>query len=388
MLALAGHFHDTGAGTASPRAYQFVWNDDTIAANQFAAVLTSASAAVASSLDTQGEGVPVVVYNSLSIAREDLVEAAIAFPGGIPKAVRVYGPDGKETPAQLEDGKVVFLAKTPSTGYAVYNVRPAKEARPNGELHVTERTLENARYRVQIDSNGDVASIYDKSLAKELLSAPMRMAISTDAPRHNPAWNIDFDQEQASPRSYVGGAARIRVRENGAARAAIEVERETEDSRFIQTISLAAGDAGNRVELSYAIDWKTARANLKQTFPLSASNPNATYNWEIGTIQRPNAQERQFEVASHRWIDLTDKSGSFGVMLLTDCKNGSDKPDNRTIRVTLLRSPGSQPNADGSPSSYTDQVTQGLGVIMNLRWVWRLIPATGAVRRRTGRRTG
>ncbi len=36
--------------------------------------------------------------------------------------------------------------------------------------------------------------------------------------------------------------------------------------------------------------------------------------------------ERQFEVVSHRWIDLTDKSGSFGATILTDCKNGSDKP--------------------------------------------------------------
>ena len=30
MLELAGHFHDTAAGTATPRAYQFAWNDDVI----------------------------------------------------------------------------------------------------------------------------------------------------------------------------------------------------------------------------------------------------------------------------------------------------------------------------------------------------------------------
>jgi alpha-mannosidase len=81
----------------------------------------------------------------------------------------------------------------------------------------------------------------------------------------------------------------------------------------------------------------------------------------VGTIQRPNATERQFEVASHRWIDLTDKSGSFGATILTDCKNGSDKPNDNTIRVTLVRSPGIRPPANGGPSGYTDQANQDWG---------------------------
>ncbi len=127
----------------------------------------------------------------------------------------------------------------------------------------------------------------------------------------------------------------------------------------MQTVSLAAGEAGNRVEFANSIDWRTLSANLKATLPLAASNPDATYNWDIGTIERPNAQPRQFEVASHRWIDLTDKSGSFGVNVLTDCKNGSDKPNDNTIRLTLLRSPALPEN--GGPSPYSDQANMDWG---------------------------
>jgi alpha-mannosidase len=361
MLELAGHFHDLGAGTATPRAYQFTWNDDLIAANQFGTVLTSASAAVASGLNTSGRGTPVILYNSLNVAREDLVEARVSFPGGTPKAVHVLDPEGVEMPSQIEDGKVLFVAKVPSVGYVVYDIVPAQKATPNPTLKVTERSLENARYRVQINEDGDVASIFDKNLNKELLSAPMRLAISNDAPSIYPAWNMDFDQEQAAPRSFVGGPAQIRIKENGPARVSIEVTRNAEHSRFVQTISLAAGDAGNRVEIAYAIDWRTLSANLKQTIPLSASNADATYNWEVGTIQRPTAQERQFEVASHRWIDLTDANGSFGTTILTDCKNGSDKPSDNTIRLTLLRSPGTLPDRNGRPSPYSDQANQDWG---------------------------
>jgi alpha-mannosidase len=361
MLELAGHFHDTGAGTATPRAYEFAWNDDTIVANQFAGVLTSATEAIAAGLNTDIAGTPIVVFNPLNIAREDLVEATISFPNGTPKAVRVAGADGKEVPAQITDGKVLFLAKLPSVGYSVYSVVPAESASPASSLKVTNSSLENARYRVQLDANGDVSSIFDKSLNKELLSRPIRLAISNDVPKVYPAWNMEFEDEQAPPRTYVSGPAKVRIKENGPARVSLEISRDTEGSKFVQTISLATGDAGNRVEFGNAIDWRTLGANLKAVFPLSASNENATYNWDIGTIQRPNAFDRQFEVASHRWIDLTDKSGGFGTTILTDFKNGSDKRDDNTIRLTLVRSPGMQPAANGRPQNYTDQANQDWG---------------------------
>jgi alpha-mannosidase len=361
MLELAGHFHDTGAGTATPRSYQYAWNDDAIVANQFAGILTDATAAVASGLDTDVAGTPLVIFNPLNIEREDVVAANVVFPHGKPKAVRVSDPQGREVPSQLEDGKVLFVAKVPSVGYAVYSVLPVETSNEQSTLKATNSSIENVRYRVRLNEQGDVSSIYDKDLKGELLAAPIRLAISNDAPKVYPAWNMEFEQEQAAPRSYVGGQAQIRIKEHGPVRVSLEVSREAEGSKFVQTVSLSAGDAGNRVEFGNSIDWRTLSANLKATFPLSASNENATYNWEIGTVQRPNAQERQFEVASHRWIDLSDKTGGFGTTVLTDCKNGSDKPNDNTLRLTLMRSPGMQPPPNGRPQTYTDQANQDWG---------------------------
>ena len=362
-LVMGGQFHDTAAGTATPRAYEFAWNDDVIALNQFADVLTSATQAIASALDTRGAGIPLVVYNSLNIAREDVVEAAVSFPGGTPKAVRVSGPDGRIVPSQIEGGKVLFLASAPSAGYAVYHMERAAAPAHETELKVTDNSLENARYRVSLNADGDVASIFDKGLNRELLSAPMRLAISNDAPSQAPAWNMDFDQEQAAPRTYVSGPAKVRIVERGPVRVAIEVSREAEGSRFTETVRLAAGNAGQRVEFSEAIEWHTHSANLKAVFPLAASNENATYNWEAGAIERPTANERQFEVASHYWVDLTDKSGGYGATILTDVKNASDKRDDRTIRLTLLRTPGFPTEVGSRPRqrAYSDQLSQDWG---------------------------
>jgi alpha-mannosidase len=360
-LLLAGQFHDSMAGTATPQSYNYIWNDDAVAMNQFSGVITSATEAIASAMDTQASGTPIVVFNSLGIAREDLAEADVNFTGTAPNAVRVTNPAGKQVPAQVvraENGvaRVLFAAKTPSVGFAVYDVQPLVNAAidAESELKVTDSSLENARYRVHLNEEGDVSSIFDKKTNKELLHSPVRLAISTDNPAQWPAWNMDFEDEQHSPRSYVSGPAKIRVTERGPVRVAIEVERETEGSKFIQTIRLASGDAGNRVEFGNVIDWHTTDANLKAVFSLNATNKNATYNWDIGTIERPNEFDRQFEVASHQWIDLTDQSGAFGAMILTDAKSASDKPDDNTVRLTLVRTPGTR-------GGYTDQGSQDLG---------------------------
>ncbi len=354
-LVMGGHFHDIAAGTATPKSYEFAWNDDAIAMNQFAGVLTNATEGVAAALNTQTKGVPLVIFNPLNIARQDPVEATVEFPSGMPKSVHVTGPDGKSVPAQISGNKILFLASVPSVAYTVYDVQPgAAVTGAEPHLRVSKEGLENEYYRVKLNADGDVASIFDKHLGRELLSAPARLAISYDNPAQWPAWNMDWDQEQAAPKEFVGGPTQIRVVEDGPVRVALEVSRETAGSRFVQTISLSAGDAGKRVEFGNVIDWNTRESNLKATFPLAASNHVATYNWDIGTIERPTAEPKKFEVPSHQWIDLTDSSGTFGATILTDCKNGSDKPTDNTIRLTLIRTPG-------TAGGYGDQATQDVG---------------------------
>ena len=47
-------------------------------------------------------------------------------------------------------------------------------------------------------------------------------------------------------------------------------------------------------------------------------------------------------------------SGEYGATVLTDSKNGSDKPNDKTLRLTLLRTPG-------VAGGYPDQATQDIG---------------------------
>ena len=353
-LALAGHFHDVAAGTATPRAYQYAWNDDIIAGNQFAAVFANSTEAVVSAMDTSGNGTPVTIFNALNVPREDVVEVQSDRKGPL-----MAVGSGDKTPVQHVGDKLVFIAKAPSVGYTVYHLVPG-EAPHHSEAHASGTTLENDHYKVALNADGDVSSIFSKDLKREMLASPVRLALSNDTPKQWPAWNMDFDQEQAAPLRYVKGPAKIEIIENGPVRASIEVSRKDGDSTFKQTISLAAGDAGKVVAFGNVIDWHEKAVNLKATFQLAASNPDATYNEDIGAIKRPTAFDRQFEVSTHRWIDLTDTSNAFGATILTGPKNGSDKPNNNTIRVTLIRTPGID-TTGGRGDQYTDQANQDWG---------------------------
>jgi len=352
-LVLGSQMHDIISGTALAKGYEYAWNDEVLAANQFQAVLSDSVEVAAAALDTRGEGQALVLFNPLSIERADVVEAEI--PGSA-KDVGVIGPDGAAVPAQVlgasaKGTRIAFLARVPSVGFAVYHARLGTKS-ADSPLRVDEKHLENERYVVTLDANGDVATIHDKSTNRELLAAPARLELCYENPKNWPAWNMDWTDRQLPPREYVGGPARIEIVERGPARVALEVRRETNGSVFVQRIRLAAG--GARVEFDTTIEWASRERSLRASFPLVARNPLATYDIQSGVLARPNRWQKQYEYGFQQWFDLTDAKGDCGVSVMSDCKYGSDKPDDGTVRLTLLHTPGTH-------GGYEDQATQDIG---------------------------
>lgn len=353
-------FHDDLTGTSIPKAYTFSWNDELLALNEFGSAETHGAGILAQALDTTAFGVPVLVYNPLSVAREDIVEATVQFTAGAPAAVRVYDPSGNEVPSQIgtPGGNVVpvtFLANVPAVGMAVYDVRPAATPSSlNTGLSISTSQLENVRYRVQFNGNGDVSSIYDKANSRELLNAPIRWAFLADSSTSWPSWEIQYADTTAAPVSYLGGQPSVEVLESGPARVSLGVTRYNSGSTFTERIRLAAGGAGERVEWDASINWGTRQTLLKVVFPLSVANPNATFDLGLGTIERPNSTSSLYEGPAQQWADLTGTNGDYGVTIMNDSRYGWDKPDNNTLRMTVLHTP-----AVGG--SYTYQADDGIG---------------------------
>jgi alpha-mannosidase len=339
------HFHDDITGTSIPQAYQFSWNDEFVSLNQFAGVLTSATSSVASLLDTQVQGIPLVVYNPMAVNRVDAVEAEIMLPvagAEPPRFVRVVDRStGREVPAQMEwsggRAKILFLADMPSVGFKVFDVRAANTAAPTaGALRVTASSLENERYAVSVDANGDISSVVDRAAKRELLKSPVRLEMRDNPSPDKPAWRILYETVTAPVREYPTKPV-IRIVERGPVRVALEITRQAGPSTIVQRVMLTQG--GDRVDVQNDIDWKSTNTLLKAAFPFASSNPKATYDLGLGTIQRGNNHADAYEVPAQWWADLTDTSGAFGAAVLNDGKYGWDKPADNVLRLTLLHTP-------------------------------------------------
>ncbi|HEY3380678.1 MAG TPA: glycoside hydrolase family 38 C-terminal domain-containing protein [Vicinamibacterales bacterium] len=345
-------FHDDLTGTSIPQAYQFSWNDELISLNQFASILTGAAASVASGLDTRSaavdapatssSGIPLVVYNPLAFARKDVVEATVQIAGAPLAAVRVIDlASGQDVPAQVlssaaGSARVLFLAEMSPVSFKVFEARRAAKTAESPTLKVGATTLENSRYAVKLDANGDVSSITDKESGTELLKGPSRLELFDNPSFRWPAWEILWDTVSKPPREFAKSPT-VRIVERGPARVAIEVTRKAAGSTFIQQIRLAEG--GDRVDFDTRVDWRSAGTLLKASFPLAATNPNATYDLGLGTFERGNATAGLYEVPAQQWADLTDASGRFGVAILNDAKYGWDKPTDNELRLTLIHTP-------------------------------------------------
>lgn len=351
-------FHDDLTGTSIPQAYAFSWNDELVSANQFAAVLESSTAAVADLLDTRGGGIPLVVYNPTGEGRRDPVEAAVQFRGPSAAAIRVIDrTTGKEVLAQVLErrgtrARILFLADMPPVGYKVFEVQPvaASTRRPSSLRITSPSLLESARYKVKIDANGDLSSVFDKEAGRELLKAPARLELRDDPSPDKPAWRILWNTVNSAPRELVAGA-QLRVVERGPVRISVEITRRAAGSTFVQRVVLTEG--GDRVDVETLVDWKSPNTLLKASFPFTASNAVATYDLGLGTITRGNNTPDHYEVPAQKWADLTDAGGAFGAAVLNDSKYGWDKPADDVLRLTLLHT--------GKPKAYPYQSSNDLG---------------------------
>lgn len=342
-------FHDDLTGTSIPRAYEFSWNDELISLKQFSNVLTSSVRSIAGEMDTRVKGTPVILYNALGFPVKDIAEVELELPAA-PKGITVYDADGKKVPAQwvgYTNGKVHLLieASVPATGYAVYDVRSSGSSN-HPIISETTRTLENSIYKIIVDEHGDISSLIDKINNKELVKPGkvIRLALFTKNESHSwPAWEIIKETIDREPVSITDNV-KISLVESGELRQTLCIEKTHGESAFKQYIRLYEGSRADRIDFYNEVDWQSTSTLLKAEFPLNIENREATYDLGIGSVKRGNNTDIAYEVYAHYWADLTDQDNSYGVSILNDSKYGWDKPNDNTLRLTLLHTPGTTRN--------------------------------------------
>lgn len=321
----------------------------------------------------EGEGVPIVIFNSQSWPRTETTEVEAQLPGPATQ-IQVVDSAGKPADAQVlhldpetHRVRLLLLARTPALGYQTYFVRTANSAPAvHSMLKATADTLENEYIRVKIDpQTGCMTSLFDKRSGTDAL-APAEtdtggpkdrtcgnlLQTFVDKPKQWDAWNIDADFEDKH--WDLDKADEVKLIESGPLRAIIEIKNHFQNSTFVRDVTLYAGVP--RVDVKMQADWHEKHILLKVAFPVSAHSDKATFEIPFGSIERPTtrntpAEKAQFEVPAQRWADISDDKHGFS--LLNDCKYGYDSKGN-VLRLSLLRSPEwPDPHADEGHHEFT-----------------------------------
>ena len=332
-LLLLHQFHDIIPGSGIHWVY-----DDTARAHariltECQSLVDGALASLVDGIDTDVGDHPVVVFNSLSHPRRELIR--VEAPEEVTAAV---GPSGVVSPVQRDaEGRAVFEALVPPCGYQVYALTTGHPV-PISGVTATADSLENEHLRIELDDGGLLVSIVDKTARRQVLAPGARgnrFQLHPDYPNFYDAWDIDrFAFDQVVDLDEVES---VELEEAGPLRGGIRVTRRFGESRLTQLIRL---DAGSRfIEFDTEVDWHETNRLLKVAFPVDVRSLRATYEIQYGHVERPTHANTswdvaRFEVCAHKWADLSEPG--YGVALLNDCKYGYDIAGN-VIRLSLLR---------------------------------------------------
>ena len=304
-IALSNQFHDVIPGTSIRQVYEDCEKDYAYIFNTLSALTQKAANAIAQRIKSaDGE---TLVFNP-----------------------NWFAADGK---VETENG-TVYLKDVPAKGYKL--VKPAKT---QTKVTVGERFLENAYYRVEFDGDYQIARIYDKQNAREVLKADEKgneLVAFEDFPHAYDAWEIrDYYVEKSYP---VLGVVSVEKVENGAG-AALKITRRYGKSTIVQTVWLY--DEAKGIDFETECDWQEEHTILKTFFPVDVNTDKALFDIQFGNCERPTHrntswERAKFEVCAHKYADVSE--AGYGVALINDCKYGYSV-EGTTLSLTLLKAP-------------------------------------------------
>ncbi len=255
----------------------------------------------------------------------------------------VFTKEGENLPTQLKD-KGILVDPGTLTPYSVTPIEYTKTKQyqlPEIAKNISKNlSMENNLIRLEFNQDGDIISIFDKEVGREILPSNAfanQFQIFEDRPLTYDAWDIDiyYDDKIA----LAEPAESFTWEEYGPLRQTIKIERKIADSIYTQRISITKDS--KQIDFDTTIDWQERYKLLKVAFPVDVLAPVATFEIQWGNVQRNTHRNTswdwaRFETCAHKWVDLSE--GNYGVSLLNDCKYGHDIHDN-VMRLSLLRGP-------------------------------------------------
>jgi alpha-mannosidase len=344
---LLNQFHDIVPGSAIAEAYEDVKKD-------FAALKASCSTlqhyALSGFVEKDSTKKPQKAFNHSvfnPLAWERCEYVTIEVPS---QAKSFFVTDGSGTPVEHQvlsrwkgtTSVLCYIENIPPFSFKHICITPS-DAKPgvSSPWKMTNHMVETPLFRIRFDSKGQLSSVHDKTLRRELIAKGGRanqFLAFKDLPKQWDAWEIDPEY----PHHHIDllRFEKLRIVEQGPLRGVVRLEYRSEGaSRLTQDVHLY--HKARRIDFKTAVIWKEKQTLLKVAFPLNVKTHTATSEIQFGALQRTTRpvdprDKARYEVPAQQWVDLSEQK--FGISLLNDSKYGHDASDT-TLRLTVLRSP-------------------------------------------------
>ncbi len=344
---LFNQFHDIICGSHVDKVYVNTIDRYKASHVRASVCLESSLDDILKDIDTSGDGTPIVVFNTLSWDRNDVVECRVGFSEKDVFEVEVRDSCGNlvlndllaceryET-GGIKRATVLFIAKgVPSVGYEVYRVLRAtgssapstlKSNQPQvwmADIHTD--IIENEYFKIEIDAwNGAIKSLVNKSTDWEI--------IPTDKPYGNTFvkeldngnfWeynghckgdalfpmNRDHPlptegDARASFSHHYGGDGRLT---NGQAHTDYNVNFAYGKGFFATRIRLYSGL--NRIDIHTKLINEDERVRYRMALPTTLQGGKITQEIPFGAIERPKG-----EFPAQNWMDYSDDKQGIAVL--------------------------------------------------------------------------
>lgn len=316
----------------------------------------------------------VTVFNQLCIERDELV--CMTAPEGIPETGTLLDAYGQETPYQITNGTLHFVASAlPAFSSAGYILSTSACECTDRKIDVDMKygkndgsvcTLETSRYSLQVSSRtGTIVTLYDKIEKKDVLQrfkGRPEVSYAFKAEKSSNALMMQYEEPHIMSAWTIGNIKECRnllevtdisLVANGPVFATLKVVKKLNDTTFTQFITLY--EDLDRIDFDIDVDWHefghhlTGVPMLKVGFSSDIKDPEYVYEIPMGNLARTISGS---ELPALRYVAMCGENR--GVVLLNDCKHGFYTEGNM-LYMTLSRgsySPDARPDEGRITASY------------------------------------
>lgn len=319
-LILFNQFHDILAGTSREEGRNDAIEEFKGALTLGRRILNNSVQAIANSIDTRGEGFPLILFNPNSYDIEEVVTTDVYWQ--VRKPLRLKSPDGEEVLYQetkheliAKDSRrrIVFKAKVPAMGYAVYRMLQEKVTVEGSMMKIENYVLENNLIKATFDeTTGKIKSIIDKSTGYEALKGDVAFKVYKD---ERDTWGAEGKAEELLGEFKL---VQIKVEEEGENRSILRVMFEHGKSTLLQYYYLYK-DA-DYIEVKNRLFNLEKNRLINLSIPVNVERP--VFRGEIPYGFEDRAFYNGEEYFAHSYARIFEESTGQGIIVANDSKYG------------------------------------------------------------------